>query len=428
MNESRRPAAIPHLRWYIAVLLCLASELNYLDRQTLSVLAQTIQRELSISDVEYSYITSSFLISYTIMYAVSGRVIDRIGTRRSFMVFVSAWSLANMLHGLANSARQLAGARFLLGAAEPANFPAGVRAVSEWFPVKERALAIGIFNAGTALGSVVAVPTVSFIALTFGWRSAFVATGALGFVWVAIWAKFYRLPADHPRLSELERRLILGDEGVRPADTQPVAIRKLLSLRATWGCIAARALTDPISFFLTFWIPKYLQQERGFTLADVGAYAWIPFVALAIGNVAGGAIPRALVAKGWTVNRARKTTMLVTSLVMPVCYFLLPTVDSATMALFLLTIAMFGHAAWGNITLPAEVFPTRAIGTVTGLGGAFGGLAGVLTQLAIGRTVQAESFTPIFVTCGVIYLVAFALVSWLVGELGKIIDLDEREA
>jgi ACS family hexuronate transporter-like MFS transporter len=446
MNEPRRPAAIPHLRWYIAVLLCFASELNYLDRQTLSVLAQTIQRELSINDVEYSYITSSFLISYTVMYAVSGRIIDRIGTRRSFMIFVSAWSLANMVHGFANSARQFAAARFLLGAAEPANFPAGVRAVSEWFPVKERALAIGIFNAGTALGSAVAVPTVSFIALTFGWRSAFVVTGALGFVWVAVWAMFYRLPADHPRLGDEERALILGDEAsrrssesgsdavaagatpaVRAADTQPVAISKLLSLRATWGCIAARALTDPISFFLTFWIPKYLQQERGFTLADVGAYAWIPFVALAVGNVAGGAIPRALIAKGWTVNRARKTTMLVTSLVMPVCYFLLPTVDSATMALFLLTIAMFGHAAWGNITLPAEVFPTRAIGTVTGLGGAFGGLAGVLTQLAIGRTVQAESFTPIFVTCGVIYLVAFALVSWLVGELGKIIDVDAPE-
>jgi MFS transporter, ACS family, hexuronate transporter len=423
--SENRPAAIPHLRWYIAVLLCLASELNYLDRQTLSVLAQTIQRELTISDVEYSYITSSFLISYTVMYAVSGRIIDRIGTRRSFMVFVSAWSLANMLHGFANSARQLAGARFLLGAAEPANFPAGVRAVSEWFPVKERALAIGIFNAGTALGSVVAVPLVSFIALTFGWRSAFVATGALGFVWVAIWVKFYRLPADHPRLGDLERALILGDQAGRAMDTQPVSIGKLLSLRATWGCIAARALTDPISFFLTFWIPKYLQQERGFTLADVGAYAWIPFVALAIGNVAGGAIPRALVAKGWTVNKARKTTMLVTSCVMPICYFSLTVADSATMALFLLTIAMFGHAAWGNITLPAEVFPTRAIGTVTGLGGALGGLCGVLTQLAIGRTVQAESFTPIFVTCGVIYLVAFALVSWLVGELGKIIDIDD---
>jgi MFS transporter, ACS family, hexuronate transporter len=429
MNEPRRLAAIPHLRWYIAVMLCFASELNYLDRQTLSVLAQTIQRELLINDVEYSYITSSFLISYTIMYAVSGRIIDRIGTRRSFMVFVSAWSIANMLHGFANSARQFQVARFLLGAAEPANFPAGVRAVSEWFPVRERALAIGIFNAGTALGSAVAVPTVSVIALTFGWRWAFVLTGALGFVWVAIWAMFYRLPADHPRLSDVERALILGDESVRrpDADTRPVSLGRLLSIRATWGCIAARALTDPISYFLTFWIPKYLQQERGFSLADIGAYAWIPFVALAFGNVASGAIPRALIAKGWTLNRARKMTMLVTSCVMPLCYFSLLAVDSASMALLLLTIAMFGHAAWGNITLPAEVFPTRAIGTVTGLGGAFGGLAGVLTQLAIGRTVQAESFTPIFVTCGIIYLVAFALVSLLVGELGKIIDIDEAE-
>ena len=210
VDESSDVRAIPHLRWYIAVMLCLASELNYLDRQTLSVLAQTIQRELLISDVEYSYITSSFLISYTIMYAVSGRIIDRIGTRRSFMVFVSAWSVANMLHGLANSARQFAAARFLLGAAEPANFPAGVRAVSEWFPVKERALAIGIFNAGTALGSAVAVPTVSFIALTFGWRSAFVVTGALGFVWVADLGDVLSAAC---RSSAAERRRTRADSG-----------------------------------------------------------------------------------------------------------------------------------------------------------------------------------------------------------------------
>jgi MFS transporter, ACS family, aldohexuronate transporter len=410
-----------HLRWYIAVLLCLASELNYLDRQTLSVLAATIQRELSISDVEYSHITASFLISYTIMYAVSGRIVDWIGTRRSFLVFVSAWSLANMLHGLATTAWQFQLTRFLLGAAEPANFPAGVRAVSEWFPVRERALAVGIFNAGTALGAAIAVPTVSFIAIALGWRWAFVITGAIGFVWVAAWALFYRLPLQHPRLSESERALILGDH-LSPHDTDgtPVSLARLLTLRATWGCIAARALTDPISYFLTFWIPKYLQQERGFTLADLGIYAWIPFMALALGNVAGGAIPRALVASGWTINRARKLTMLVVSCAMPICYLSLPWVASPSVALTLITIAMFGHAAWGNITLPAEVFPTRAIGTVTGLGGAFGGLAGVLTQLAIGLTVQAESFTPVFVTCAVTYLVAFALVSWLVGELGVI--------
>jgi ACS family hexuronate transporter-like MFS transporter len=429
-DAGQRKPAIPHLRWYVAGMLCLASELNYLDRQTLSVLATTIQRELHINGVEYSYITSSFLVSYTIMYAISGRIVDAIGTRRSFMVFVSAWSIANMLHGLAGTARQFALGRFLLGAAEPANFPAGVRAVSEWFPVHERALAVGIFNAGTALGAAVAVPTVSYIALTAGWRWAFVITGALGFVWVAAWSRFYRLPADHPRLSAEERALITGNATAAPTGAEtvaPVSLRAVLRMRATWGCIAARVLTDPISYFLTFWIPKYLQQERGFTLADLGAYAWIPYAALALGNIAMGAIPRALISRGWSVNRARKTTMLVVSCAMPVCYLLLPRVESASMALLLVTLAMFGHAAWGNITLPAEVFPTRAIGTVTGLGGAFGGLAGVLTQLAIGRTVQAESFTPVFATCAVAYLVAFGLVVWLVGELGHIVDVPEPQ-
>lgn len=424
--SSVRLPAIPHLRWYIAVLLCLASELNYLDRQTLSVLAKTIQDELSIDNIAYSYITSSFLISYTIMYAVSGRIVDWIGTRRSFLVFVTAWSIANMLHGFANTARQFMAARFLLGAAEPANFPAGVRAVSEWFPVRERALAIGIFNAGTALGAALAVPTVSYLALSAGWRAAFVVTGALGLIWVIVWAAFYRLPAEHPRLSELEREVILGDAAspVTRTTDPPIPIAKLLSRRETWGCIAARMLTDPISYFLTFWIPTYLQQERGFTLGQIGAYAWIPFVALALGNIASGAVPRALVSRGWTINGARKLTMLLVSCAMPFCYLMLPRVEAPSTALLLVTLAMFGHAAWGNIILPAEVFPTRAIGTVTGLGGAFGGLMGILTQLAIGRTVEASSFTPVFMTCAVIYLVAFALVSWLIGELGRIRTLD----
>ncbi len=277
---------IKHLRWYIAVLLCLASELNYLDRQTLSVLADTIQRELGITTVQYSYITSSFLVSYTVMYAVSGRQIDRIGTRRGFMYFVSGWSVANMLHALANTALQFSFFRFLLGATEPANFPAGVKAVSEWFPMRERALAIGIFNAGTAIGATIAAPLVSFIALTLGWRYAFVITGAIGFVWVAVWMACYRLPQDHPRLSVEERALILADAGSKEEEAQEaVPISLLLRMRETWGCIAGRVFIDPISYFLIFWIPKYLQQERGFELADIGKYAWIPFVALAVGNI-----------------------------------------------------------------------------------------------------------------------------------------------
>lgn len=304
---NKRP--ITHLRWYVAVLLCLSSVLNYLDRQTLSVLAETIQRELRLSTIEYSYITSSFLVSYTIMYAVSGRLIDHLGTRRSFMIFVSSWSAANMIHALANTALQLSFFRFLLGVAEPANFPAGVKAASEWFPMRERALAVGIFNAGTAIGAALAVPLVSLIALIWGWRYAFVATGTLGFIWVMAWALFYRLPQVHPRLSESERNLILAR------------------------------------------------------------------------------------------------------------------VSSPTLALILITGLVFCHSAWGNITLPAEVFPQRVVGTVSGFGGALGGLAGVMTQLGIGWAVQNLSFAPIFAVSSVIYLLALGAVHWLIGELGTVRQL-----
>ena len=417
---SQRP--IPHLRWGVAAMLCLASELNYLDRQTLSVLAATIQADLGLSDVAYSHITSTFLMSYTVMYAVAGRLVDALGTRRSFLIFVSGWSVANMLHGLARTALQLSLFRFLLGAAEPANFPAGLKAVSEWFPMRERALAVGIFNAGTAVGGAFAVPVVSFIALRWGWRWAFVGTGALGFAWVLAWALFYRLPQDHPRLGAAERALILGDgaKSGEPPNPPPVSVRQVLRMREAWGCILARALTDPISYLLNFWIPKYLQAERGFTLAALGRYGWIPFAALAAGNIFSGAVPRLLIARGWPLDRARKATMLAVSCAMPVLCFLVTRVESQAWALAIVSALFFGHAAWGNITLPAEVFPRHAVGTVTGLGGALGGLMGVLTQLAIGWVVQNLSFAPIFAAISVAYLLALALVQLLIGELGRV--------
>src|SRR5262245_13288875 len=265
-NGPKRPFS--NVRWYVALMLCLSSELNYMDRQTLSVLADTIQRELNLTTIDYSRITSSFLISYAVMYAVSGKLVDILGTRRAFMIFVSGWSVANMLHAFANSALQFRLYRFILGAAEPANFPAGVKAVSEWFPMRERALAVGIFNAGTALGSALAVPLVSWIALTWGWRYAFVMTGALGFIWLAVWTIFYDVPQNHPRLSNAERLIILSEASPEDDNAPSVSIGRLLRMRETWGCILARVLTDPISYFLFFWTPKYFQQERGFNLAD----------------------------------------------------------------------------------------------------------------------------------------------------------------
>lgn len=411
----------------MAGLLCLASTINYLDRQTLSVLAATIQQELGVTTVEYSWITTSFLVSYTVMYAVSGRIVDWLGTRSSYMLFMTGWSLATIVHAAARSVLQFSIARAVLGVFQPGNFPAGVRAVSEWFPMRERALAVGIFNAGTALGSAFATPIVAAVTLLFGWRWAFVVTGAVGAVWLALWAWAYRLPAEHPWLGERERALIqeVGTPQAPSAAGAP-AVLDVLRMPAAWGCILARVCTDPISYFLFFWTPKYLQDERGFSLADIGLYAWIPFAALAVGNVASGAVPRALVARGWSVNRARKATMLAVSLAMPVLCFLVIRVESASMAVALMAAIMFGHAAWGNITLPAEVFPTRAVGTVSGFGGALGGFTGAITQLTIGWVVANLSFAPIFAACAVMYLVALAGVQFLIGELGVVREIPER--
>jgi MFS transporter, ACS family, hexuronate transporter len=418
---------IPQLRWWIAGLLCLSTALNYLDRQTLSVLAKTIQDDLHLTEGDYARITSAFLYSYAVMYAVGGKLIDVVGTRIGFLAFVSAWSVVNMLHGFASSLTQFRVCRFLLGAAEPANFPAGVKAVSEWFPMRERAMAVGIFNAGTAIGSAVSIPVVSGIALACGWRWAFVVTGALGLVWVAAWAVTYRLPQDHPRLGAEERALILSDAAAEP-DGPPVSVGRLLRMRATWGCIAARVMTDPISYFLAFWTPKYFQQERGFDLKEVGGSLWIPFLALSLGSVCSGAIPRALIARGWSVNRARKTTMAAVSLLMPFACYAVTRVAHPAAALALMAAIMFGHGAWGNITIPAEVFPKRVIGTVSGLGGALGALVGALTQKYIAVVVERVSFAPIFAVCAVMYLAAFVLVHFLAGPLGVVRRLEPARA
>lgn len=412
---------IRHLRWYIAGLLCLATGLNYLDRQTLSVLATTIQKDLGMSTVDYSKVTSAFLFTYAVMYAVSGRLIDRMGTRRGLLFFVTAWSFANMLHGFARNASQLTLFRMLLGATEAAHFPACVKAVAEWFPARERALAVGIANAGVALGNAVAVPLVSFITLMMGWQWAFIVTGAIGLLWVVAWALFYRVPSEHRRLGDDERRLIEDHQTEAPAPKQKVVpLSQILRMRETWGCILSRVLTDPVSYFLYFWMPKYLQDVHGLDLAQTGTYGWIPFVALAAGSVASGAVPRVLTARGWGLDRARKTWMLVVTASIPVSCLLLTRVSGVGLAVGLVATLMFAHAAWGNMTLPAEVFPKEVVATVTGLGGALGGLAGALTQLGIGRMVEKGSFAPAFVACSLLYVAAFAVVAWLLKDLGRV--------
>lgn len=411
------------LRWKIAFMLCMASGLNYLDRNTFAILANTIQADIGFNDTDYANITATFVFSYTVMYAISGRIIDRIGTKKGFAISVGGWSLVSMLHAFANSAMQFSVFRFFLGVTESANFPAGVKSVTEWFPLKERALAIGIFNAGAALGAALAVPIVSFIAFYYGWRISFAVTGFIGVIWLIVWLKSYHLPRQHPKISQSEKDLILEDETINYDDdsSQRITLKQIVLRKETWGCFSARIFIDPVTYFLLFWIPKYLQDKQGFTLSDIGATVWIPYLALGIGTILGGAIPKFMIERlGWSLNKSRKCVMFFASILIPIlCYTLYSGVTSM-IAIAAIAGIMFAHGLWSNITLPTEIYPKSIQGTITGLGGSLGGATGFISQILIGIAVVKYSYLPVFVYVGFIYMFTFMLVVLLIGRLGVI--------
>lgn len=407
----------------MAILLCFASALNYIDRNTLAILAPTIQKELHWTDVDYANITALFVFSYTVMYAISGRIIDRIGTRKGLAYSVGSWSLVSVFHAFANSVGQFSVARFFLGITESANFPAGVKSITEWFPMKERALAVGIFSAGSAIGATIAVPLVTFIALGWGWRMAFVVTGALGFVWLLFWLRYYYLPEHNTSISEEERALILSEEKgkIDQAHSSAVGIKWILTRKESWGCFAGRIFIDPVVYFFIFWIPKYLHDVQGLSLAEIGITAWLPYAAMGIGTILGGYFPKRLIEKkNWSLNKSRKTIMLLASLAIPVFCFALTLKVSAIAAILLMSGIMLSHGLWSNITLPTEVYSKNIQATVTGIGGTLGGMMSVVTQKLIGITVGNHSYLPIFIFIGSAYLIAFLLVHFLIGKIGRI--------
>lgn len=412
-----------NLRWKIALLLCLASGLNALDRNAFAILASTIQAEFKWSDIDYANITSVFVFSYTLMYALSGKIIDRIGTRKGFGIAVGSWSFVAAMHAVASSLVQFSIVRFFLGITESANFPAGVKASTEWFPLKERALAIGIFNAGTAIGAAVAVPLVSFLALAFGWRIAFLATGLLGFVWLFFWLRYYHRPQDHPKITQEEKDYILQDDTPKTEseEKKKIKLKDLLKKKETWGCFSARVFIDPVTYFLLFWIPKYLQDVQGLSLKELGFAAWLPYTAMGLGTILGGYIPKLLIERrGWTLNKSRKTVMVTASVLIPLLCFFLFSGATPIVAVLLISGIMLSHGLWANITIPSEIYPKQVQATLTGIGGTLGGITGVISQQMIGSTITAHSYLPIFMYIGGAYLISFICVQLLVGKLGVI--------
>ena len=419
---------IPYLRWWIAALLFLASVINYVDRQTLSVLAPVITKELGIGDIAYSRILQAFLIAYTVMYVGSGLICDRFGTRASLAFFMVWWSAANALHAVASNVWQLGFFRFLLGAGESGNFMASIKAVSEWYPKTERAFANGLINAGAAVGAIIAAPLVVQINQRFGWRMAFVATGALGFVWLFAWLYLYYLPEKNKRLSAEELAHIReGGVAQTPVVAAPAGSlwqrwRSLLRHPQTWGLLLARVISDPVWWFYLFWLPKYLVDQRGFSMGEIGLLSWLPYLLADLGSLGGGAFSGWLLARTrWAPLKARSVPMLAMAAVMPVSVLIALT-PSNTVALALICVVTFAHMAWKTclMTMTNDVYPQPVIGSVAGIVAFGSGLGATLFTGLTGWIVANFGYTAVFAVMGVLHPLSWVVVRRLVREPLKV--------
>jgi ACS family hexuronate transporter-like MFS transporter len=415
-------------RWWICGLLFLASSINYIDRQVIGILKPTLQQEFGWSEVDYGDIVMAFQLAYAIGLAVTGRVIDRIGTRVGLSVAIVVWSVAAIAHagvlwygstiasllrltGLAVSV-SVAGfiaARFALGLGEAAIFPAGIKAVAEWFPRRERAFAAGLFNAGTNVGAIAAPLAVPWLTLSFGWQWAFVATGALGFIWLVLWLRSYWLPANHPHVSPAELALIRAD---RNDESLRVPWRSLLPHRQTWAFAVGKFITDPVWWLYLFWIPDFLNRNHDLDLSTIGPPIVVIFLAADAGSIAGGWLSSRLIARGWSVNGARKTTMLTCALLVLPIGFAARTADLWT-AVALIGLAAAAHQGWSSnlYTITSDMFPRQAVASVVGLGGMMGAISGIFIAGVIAAILELTgSYVPIFAIASVAYLVALVCV------------------
>jgi len=407
---------IPKLRWIIAILLFLSTMINYADRLALSIVSHQMRVEFHMTEQDYSYVVTAFFVAYAIMYAGSGYLVDRLGTRRGFAVFISTWSVAAVLHAVTAGIWSLGAVRFLLGLSEPGNWPAAAKAVAEWFPPRQRALGVGVFNAGSSLGSAIAPPMVAYLTLRYGWRFAFIAVGSMGLVWLVAWLFLYQ-PPHLNRWLRTEEYAKIRDEVEPPEEASAashVDWRKVIRMRQCYTLILARFFTDPVIYFMIFWFPEYLQKERGFDLKMVGRYAWVPFTAAAIGYLFSGWLSGRLMQTGWTLPKARKFGLLVSSLLMPVA-LLAPLVPTAALAIAATCFITVGHAFFvSNIqTMPADLFPGQEIGTASGFSGMGGAVGGIIANLVTGYVVQHFSYSPVFFAAGLMHPLATALVYWL---------------
>lgn len=412
------------VRWRIAVLLCLITTVNYLDRQALAVAAPSILATFGLDNTQFGLINSAFLACYGLGHLLAGPFIDRVGTKRAFSIAVVAWSLAGMLHAGARGFGSFLACRGLLGLAESANFPAAVKAIAEWFPARDRSLAIGILTVGPGLGAVIAPPLLGALIVAGGWQWAFLGPGLAGFVWLLVWQRAYHDPADHPTLPAGQRALV--PPTVPGART--IGMTALLRYPEVRGLLLARVCNDGGFYFFVGWLPLYLAQARGFDLAGIAAFAWIPFLAADLGALAGGYAGRRLMANGTSLDRARKLVLWAGALLVLAS---LPAgrVGSASAAIALIGLALFAiqFKASSLFALPADLFPAASVGTVWGLFGAAGSLGAAAFSAGAGWLTTTVGYGPVFIAVAVTQLLSAACVSWSVPTV-RVLVADERPA
>lgn len=412
---------ISNLRWRIGALLFASTVINYIDRQTLSLLAPYLKQDYHWTNTDYANIVIAFRLAYSIGQTLCGRLVDRIGTRRGLTISVTWYSIVSILTSLANGFYSFVGFRFLLGAGESANWPGATKAVSEWFPKRERGLATALFDSGSSIGGAIAPFIVLSVYSRWGWRLAFVIPGVLGFLWLIVWRRTYYPPQDHPRISEAERQMILADSQETATSSRArQRWRDLLKLPQTWGTIIARSFTDPVWFFVTDWFPIYLV-AKGISLKSGLIAVWVPFIAADLGNFVGGGVSGYLLKRGWSLGAARKALVVFggTGVLL-----LIPTVF--TVNLFLITLlfgfSTFSYACFTTIAnvLPSDLFTSESVASVSGLSGTGAGIGTIVAFMLIGHFSDARvalathAFDPIVVTAGVIPFIGMILVLLLV--------------
>jgi ACS family hexuronate transporter-like MFS transporter len=416
------------VRWRIAALVSLAIAISYLDRQTLPWAIKAIQADIPISNEAKALLDSSFLVTYGAMYLVGGRLLDFLGTRRGFLAIMIFWSVACMSHGLAGGVVMLAACRLLLGAGEGGGFPAATRAVSEWFPVSERATAMGIINGGTAVGAVVAPPLIAIVLTRVGWfhlanwRWVFFLTGGLGLLWTLGWWRTYQPPETHRGVGDAERARIASGSGVSPAGAPGVSIVRLLRHRETRGIVLAKFLSDAAWYFYLFWLPKYLFDARHFDIRAASSVGWIPYAASGIGCLCGGGLSSWLLRRGRSVDASRKIALGASAALMP-WVMLVPHAGSVAAIIFLFSLAFFGQQSWSTLVmvLPTDLVSRKSVGTLAGLvgfGGAMGGI--VFGQVAGYLLDHGFGYTPVLTVAASLHVAAFGVICLALPKIGPL--------